>query len=156
MYLYIIHVVIIVTLTTVSFSTRVKLSAVCSKKGQKKISSCLFWSFRKREHENANLKFLNTQCMHKVKALEKDAKSKTNKIQEKNLHAILLWKPLVDKENKLYSVNIQSFKPGNNSKNVFVLYKKNPWSTYPLYCLHLKWLCAPDGNLDYIMISNYF
>lgn len=47
---------------------------------------------RKLEHESADLKFLNTQYVHKVKALEKDAKSKTNKIQElqeKNLHAIV-------------------------------------------------------------------
>jgi centrosomal protein CEP135 len=47
---------------------------------------------RKLEHENADLKFLNTQYVHKVKALEKDAKSKTEKIQElqeKNLHAIV-------------------------------------------------------------------
>lgn len=47
---------------------------------------------RKLEHENADLKFLNTQYVHKVKALEKDAKSKTDKIQElqeKNLHAIV-------------------------------------------------------------------
>jgi len=47
---------------------------------------------RKLEHENADLKFLNTQYVHKVKALEKDARSKTDKIQElqeKNLHAIV-------------------------------------------------------------------
>ncbi|XP_048589122.1 centrosomal protein of 135 kDa-like isoform X2 [Nematostella vectensis] len=47
---------------------------------------------RKLEHENADLKFLNTQYVHKVKALEKDAKVKTERIhelQEKNLHAIV-------------------------------------------------------------------
>lgn len=49
-------------------------------------------SLRKLEHENADLKFLNTQYVHKVKALEKDVKAKTDKIQElqeKNLHAIV-------------------------------------------------------------------
>lgn len=49
-------------------------------------------SLRKLEHENADLKFLNTQYVHKVKALEKDAKSKTERIQElqeKNLHAVV-------------------------------------------------------------------
>lgn len=49
-------------------------------------------SVRKLEHENADLKFLNTQYVHKVKALEKDSKSKTEKIQElqeKNLHAVV-------------------------------------------------------------------
>ena len=49
-------------------------------------------SLRKLEHENADLKFLNTQYVHKVKALEKDAKVKTERIQslqEKNLHAVV-------------------------------------------------------------------
>lgn len=49
-------------------------------------------SLRKIEHENADLKFLNTQYVHKVKAMEKDAKAKTERIQElqeKNLHAVV-------------------------------------------------------------------
>lgn len=49
-------------------------------------------SVRKLEHENADLKFLNTQYVHKVKALEKENKAKTDRIQdlqEKNLHAVV-------------------------------------------------------------------
>ena len=47
---------------------------------------------RKLEHENADLKFLNTQYVHKVKALERDSRTKTEKIQElqeKNLKAVV-------------------------------------------------------------------
>ena len=47
---------------------------------------------RKLEHENSDLKFLNSQYVHKVRALEKDVRSRTEKIQElqeKNLHAIV-------------------------------------------------------------------
>ncbi|XP_028406798.1 centrosomal protein of 135 kDa-like isoform X2 [Dendronephthya gigantea] len=49
-------------------------------------------SLRKIEHENADLKFLNTQYVHKVKALEKDSSEKTlriSELQEKNLHAVV-------------------------------------------------------------------
>jgi centrosomal protein CEP135 len=49
-------------------------------------------SLRKMEHENADLKFLNTQYVHKVKALEKDSSEKTiriSELQEKNLHAVV-------------------------------------------------------------------
>lgn len=49
-------------------------------------------SLRKLEHENADLKFLNTQYVHKVKALEKDSSEKTiriSELQEKNLHAVV-------------------------------------------------------------------
>ncbi|XP_078369806.1 centrosomal protein of 135 kDa-like isoform X2 [Oculina patagonica] len=49
-------------------------------------------SVRKLEHENADLKFLNTQYVHKVKALEKENKAKTDRIQdlqEKNMHAVV-------------------------------------------------------------------
>lgn len=52
------------------------------------LKSCV----RKLEHENADLKFLNTQYVHKVKALEKETKSKTDRIQElqeRNLHAVV-------------------------------------------------------------------
>ena len=47
---------------------------------------------RKLEHENSDLKFLNSQFVHKVRALEKDLRSRTEKIQElqeKNLHAVV-------------------------------------------------------------------
>ena len=47
---------------------------------------------RKLEHENSDLKFLNSQYVHKVRALEKDLSSRTEKIQElqeKNLHAVV-------------------------------------------------------------------
>ena len=49
-------------------------------------------TLRKMEHENADLKFLNTQYVHKVKALEKDSSEKTiriSELQEKNLHAVV-------------------------------------------------------------------
>ena len=49
-------------------------------------------SLRKLEHENADLKFLNTQYVHKFKALEKDSSEKTvriSELQEKNLHAVV-------------------------------------------------------------------
>lgn len=49
-------------------------------------------SLRRLEHENADLKFLNTQYVHKVKALEKDSHEKTGRIselQERNLHAVV-------------------------------------------------------------------
>lgn len=47
---------------------------------------------RKLEHENADLRFLNSQYVHKVRSLEQDSKSKADKIlqlQEKNLHAVV-------------------------------------------------------------------
>ena len=47
---------------------------------------------RQLEHENADLKFLNSQYVHKVRALEKDLQSRTDKIhelQEKNLQAVV-------------------------------------------------------------------
>ena len=47
---------------------------------------------RRLEHENSDLKFLNSQYVHKVRALERDLKSRTEKIQElqeKNLHAVV-------------------------------------------------------------------
>ena len=47
---------------------------------------------RKLEHENSDLKFLNSQYVHKVRALEKDLRSRTERIQdlqEKNLHAVV-------------------------------------------------------------------
>lgn len=49
-------------------------------------------SLRKIEHENADLKFLNTQYVHKVKSLEKDSSEKKiriNELQEKNMHAVV-------------------------------------------------------------------
>ena len=49
-------------------------------------------SLRKLEHENADLRFLNSQFVHKVRALEKEAKTKGDRIsqlQEKNFHAVV-------------------------------------------------------------------
>ncbi|XP_046325816.2 centrosomal protein of 135 kDa-like isoform X2 [Haliotis rufescens] len=49
-------------------------------------------SLRKLEHENADLKFLNNQYVHKVRQLEKDAREKADRIlslQEKNFHAVV-------------------------------------------------------------------
>lgn len=49
-------------------------------------------SLRKLEHENADLKFLNNQYVHKIRQLEKESKQKSDKIlqlQEKNLHAVV-------------------------------------------------------------------
>ena len=49
-------------------------------------------SLRKLEHESADLKFLNNQYVHKVRALEKESKTKTDRIlqlQEKNFHAVV-------------------------------------------------------------------
>ena len=49
-------------------------------------------SLRKLEHESADLKFLNNQYVHKVRAIEKESKAKTDRIltlQEKNLHAVV-------------------------------------------------------------------
>ena len=46
----------------------------------------------KLEHENADLKFLNSQYVHKVKAVEKESASKNDtiqKLQEKNLQAVI-------------------------------------------------------------------
>ncbi|KAM7053277.1 centrosomal protein of 135 kDa isoform 5-T8 [Acridotheres tristis] len=49
-------------------------------------------SLRRIEHETSDLKFLNNQYIHKIKVLEKEAKAKTEKIQqlqEKNLQAVV-------------------------------------------------------------------
>lgn len=50
-------------------------------------------SLRQLEHQNADLRFLNDQYVHKVRALEKESKLKTDKIlqlQEKNFHAVVM------------------------------------------------------------------
>ncbi|XP_062858185.1 centrosomal protein of 135 kDa isoform X2 [Trichomycterus rosablanca] len=47
---------------------------------------------RKLDHETSDLKFLNNQYVHKVRALEKDSKAKTEHIQqlqEKNMQAVV-------------------------------------------------------------------
>uniref|UniRef100_A0A4W4GW01 Centrosomal protein of 135 kDa n=1 Tax=Electrophorus electricus TaxID=8005 RepID=A0A4W4GW01_ELEEL len=47
---------------------------------------------RKLDHETSDLKFLNNQYVHKVRALEKDGKAKTERIQqlqEKNMQAVV-------------------------------------------------------------------
>ncbi|KAK3100318.1 hypothetical protein FSP39_018085 [Pinctada imbricata] len=49
-------------------------------------------SLRKLEHENADLKFLNNQYVHKVRQMEKESKEKSDRIlqlQEKNFHAVV-------------------------------------------------------------------
>jgi len=49
-------------------------------------------SLRKLEHENADLRFLNSQYIHKVKAVERESAAKTDtiqKLQEKNLQAVI-------------------------------------------------------------------
>ena len=49
-------------------------------------------SLRKLEHENADLKFLNNQYVHKVKQIEKESKQKSDRIlqlQEKNFQAVV-------------------------------------------------------------------
>lgn len=49
-------------------------------------------NLRRVEHEAADLRFLNNQYVHKIKSLEKENKSKTEKIQqlqEKNLQAVV-------------------------------------------------------------------
>lgn len=47
---------------------------------------------RKLDHEASDLRFLNNQYVHKVRCLEKDGKSKSERIQqlqEKNLQAVV-------------------------------------------------------------------
>jgi centrosomal protein CEP135 len=49
-------------------------------------------SLRKVEHENSDLRFLNTQYIHKLRAIEKESKDKSKKIlelQEKNFQAVI-------------------------------------------------------------------
>ena len=49
-------------------------------------------SLRRIEHENADLKFLNTQYLQKLRAQEKESQNKTEKIielQEKNFQAVI-------------------------------------------------------------------
>ena len=46
----------------------------------------------KAEHENSDLRFLNTQYLHKLRAIEKESKDKSKKIlelQEKNFQAVI-------------------------------------------------------------------
>ncbi len=46
----------------------------------------------KVDHENSDLRFLNTQYLHKLRAIEKESKDKTKKIlelQEKNFQAVI-------------------------------------------------------------------
>jgi len=55
-------------------------------------SSDLKSSVRKLEHENADLRFLNNQYVHKMRSLELDSKQKMERIlqlQEKNFHAVV-------------------------------------------------------------------
>jgi centrosomal protein CEP135 len=44
------------------------------------------------DHENSDLRFLNTQYLHKLRAIEKESKEKSKKIlelQEKNFQAVI-------------------------------------------------------------------
>jgi centrosomal protein CEP135 len=46
----------------------------------------------KVEHENSDLRFLNTQYLHKLRLIEKESKDKSKKIlelQEKNFQAVI-------------------------------------------------------------------
>lgn len=46
----------------------------------------------KVDHENSDLRFLNTQYLHKLRAVEKESKDKSKKIlelQEKNFQAVI-------------------------------------------------------------------
>ena len=68
------------------------IQLIRAKEDSEQIIKELKSSLRKIEHENADLKFLNTQYVHKVKALEKDCSDKTiriSELQEKNLHAVV-------------------------------------------------------------------
>ncbi len=49
-------------------------------------------SLAKVENENSDLRFLNTQYLHKLRAIEKESKEKSKKIldlQEKNFQAVI-------------------------------------------------------------------
>ena len=49
-------------------------------------------SLRKFEHENNDLKFLNNQYVHKIRAMERESKEKSDhilKLQEKNFNAVI-------------------------------------------------------------------
>lgn len=47
---------------------------------------------RKFEHENNDLRFLNNQYVHKIRAMERESKEKSDqmlKLQEKNFNAVI-------------------------------------------------------------------
>ncbi len=49
-------------------------------------------TLNKAENENSDLRFLNTQYLHKLRAIEKESKEKSKKIldlQEKNFQAVI-------------------------------------------------------------------
>ena len=49
-------------------------------------------ALRRVEHENADLRFLNNQYLHKLQSLEAESRLKTERIvhlQEKNFHAVV-------------------------------------------------------------------
>ncbi|XP_019624383.1 PREDICTED: centrosomal protein of 135 kDa-like [Branchiostoma belcheri] len=76
----------------VSENTQVHLELINIKEGAEKQAKDLKATIRKLEHENADLRFLNTQYIHKVRAVERDKKSMKDKIQqlqEKNLQAVV-------------------------------------------------------------------
>ncbi|XP_066576020.1 centrosomal protein of 135 kDa isoform X2 [Amia ocellicauda] len=62
------------------------------KEEKDRLSKDLKANIRRLEHETADLKFLNNQYVHKLRAQEKDSKAKTEMIQqlqEKNLQAVV-------------------------------------------------------------------
>ncbi|CAM9453589.1 unnamed protein product [Lampetra fluviatilis] len=57
-----------------------------------RIGKDLKGTIRRLEHENADLKFLNNQYVHKVRSLEKEGRAKSDRIatlQEKNMQAVV-------------------------------------------------------------------
>ncbi|XP_078481084.1 centrosomal protein of 135 kDa isoform X1 [Ciona intestinalis] len=68
------------------------LDLVKTKEELEAASKNLKASIRQLEHENADLRFLNSQFIQKVKTVEKESSSKTDtiqKLQEKNLQAVI-------------------------------------------------------------------
>ncbi|XP_035680916.1 centrosomal protein of 135 kDa-like isoform X2 [Branchiostoma floridae] len=76
----------------VTENNKIHLELISIKEAADKQSKDLKATIRKLEHENADLRFLNSQYIHKVRAVERDKKSMKDKIQqlqEKNLQAVV-------------------------------------------------------------------
>ncbi|XP_066287957.1 centrosomal protein of 135 kDa-like isoform X2 [Branchiostoma lanceolatum] len=76
----------------VTENNKIHLELINIKEGAEKQAKDLKATIRKLEHENADLRFLNSQYIHKVRAVERDKKSMKDKIQqlqEKNLQAVV-------------------------------------------------------------------
>uniref|UniRef100_H2Z635 Centrosomal protein of 135 kDa n=1 Tax=Ciona savignyi TaxID=51511 RepID=H2Z635_CIOSA len=70
----------------------IHLELVKTKEELEATSKSLKASIRQLEHENADLRFLNSQFIQKVKVVERESASKTDaiqKLQEKNLQAVI-------------------------------------------------------------------